>query len=291
MSLIETPAIETPARLAAIQDRYDVLLCDVWGVVHNGRALFPGVADALRGFRAKGGAVILLTNVPKPRAPIPGQLDRIGLPRDCYDVVVTSGDAIREELRARAPGPYFRIGPDDDNALWDGLDLQQTRRIEDAAFIAISGLNDPFNEHPDDYRATLSIAQARGLTMVCANPDRVVRVGARLMWCAGAVAEVYESIGGDVVMAGKPHAPIYRLAFEEAHALRPDVRRERVLCIGDGVITDVLGANAQGLDCLFIAAGIHGDGLMRDGALDAEKVAAALAEHAAHARYAMPALI
>lgn len=282
---------EMPATLAAISDRYDMLFCDVWGVVHNGRALFPGVADALTGFRAKGGAVILLTNVPKPRTPIPGQLDRLGLPRACYDGVVTSGDAIREELRARSPGPCYRIGPDDDNALWDGLELVQTKHIEDAAFVAISGLNDPFNEHPDAYRALLEQSKARGLSLICANPDRVVRVGARLMWCAGAVAEVYEQIGGEVIMAGKPHAPIYRLALDEARSLRPDLDRARVLCIGDGVTTDALGANAHGLDCLFIAAGIHGDGLLTNSQLDSAKVQSALAEHGAHARYAMPALI
>lgn len=284
-------SLEAPARLADIADRYDVLFCDIWGVLHNGRAPFPGVVDALVNFRARGGAVVLISNVPKPRDPIPGQLDRLSIPRAAYDRVVTSGDAIRAELRTRAPGPFLRIGPEDDDILWSGLGLEETRDPATAAFVAISGLDDPVTETPEDYASRLRIAADRDLEMLCANPDRVVRMGSRLFWCAGAVADVYAAMGGRVVMAGKPHAPIYRLALEETHALRGTVDASRILCIGDGVTTDVLGANTQGLDCLFIASGIHGEDLLTDGALDLEKVNAALATDGAHARYVMPALI
>lgn len=283
---------QTLPALAAIAEHYDALFCDIWGVVHNGRRLYPGVADALAAFRAQGGKVVLITNAPKPRDPIPGQLDRIGLPRNCWDGIVTSGDAIRAELVARAPGPMFKIGPHEDQDLWDGLDLDHAA-IDAARFIAISGLNDPLSETPDDYRAVLQAGLARDLDMLCANPDIVVRVGERLVWCAGAVAQIYEKLGGRVVMAGKPYAPIYRLARQELTRISGGGRIDdaRILCVGDGVGTDVRGAQNEGLDCLFIASGLHGEALMSDGALDPAKVAAALAEGGVSARYVMAGLL
>lgn len=277
--------------LAAVADRYDAVLCDLWGVVHNGRRAFPPAIAALRAFRQRGGFVLLISNVPKPRDPIPGQLDALQVPRDAWDAIVTSGDAIRAALADRAPGPMFRIGPDDDSPLWTGLGLKETRRIEEAAFVAISGLDDPIKETPQDYAPLLAQAKARDLALLCANPDIVVRVGERLIWCAGAVAAEYAKIDGPVVMAGKPHAPIYALAQAELRkALGTEPAKPRLLAIGDGVGTDVKGANAFGVDALFIASGMHGEALMRDGALDPDKVAAALAAEGAHARYVMPAL-
>ena len=273
----------------AIAAGYDAVFCDVWGVVHNGRRAYPAACAALQRLRAAGKSVILLTNVPKPRGPIPDQLDRAGVPRDAWDAIVTSGDAIRMELATRAPGPMFKIGPDDyDRALWEGLGLAQAP-LADARFFAISGLNRD-DETPEDYAETLRAAKARNLDLICANPEIVVQFGDRLIWCAGAIARDYEALGGRVIMAGKPHAPIYDLAFKELAALRGDVGRDRVLCIGDGVVTDVLGASAQKLDCVFVAAGIHGETLWTDGALDAAKVDAALAAEKAHAAYAMAAL-
>lgn len=271
-----------------VADQYDAVFCDVWGVIHNGRRLYPGAAEALTRFRAAGKNVILLTNIPAPRGPVPAQLDRLGFPRAAYDVIVTSGDAIRAELGARAPGPFYKIGPPRDASLWEGLGLKQAP-LADAAFVAISGLNDD-HEEPEVYAEVLAAARARDLAMLCANPDIVVRVGDDLMWCAGAVARDYAKLGGKVIMAGKPHAPIYDLAFRELEALRGATPRARVLCIGDGVITDVRGANDQGLDCLFIASGMHGEALMTNGALDAAKVDAALAEEGVRARYVAPAL-
>lgn len=273
-----------------IADRYDAVCCDVWGVIHNGRTLYPGVADALLRLKAAGKSVVLLTNVPKPRGPIPGQLDRLGLPRAAYDVVVTSGDAIRAELAARAPGPMYKIGPPRDASLWEGLGLAQSE-LGDARFVAISGLNDD-HETPDVYADVLAAAKARDLEMLCANPDIVVRVGETLIWCAGAVARDYAALGGRVVMAGKPYAPIYELAYREIAALRgAEMERARILCIGDGVGTDVLGANGQSLDCLFIASGMHGEALKTNGALDDAKVAQALEAEGARATYVMSALV
>ena len=273
-----------------IADRYDAVLCDVWGVVHNGRQAYPAACAALQRLRNAGKHVILITNVPKPRGPIPSQLDRAGVPRDAWDAIVTSGDAIREELATRAPGPMFKIGPDDyDRTLWEGLGLAQAP-LSDAAFFAISGLNRD-DETPKDYADILRQAKARDLDFICANPDIVVQHGNRMIWCAGAIARDYEAIGGKVIMAGKPFAPIYDLARKELRQIAGrDVEASRTLCIGDGVVTDIAGANAQGLDSLFIAAGIHGEALWTNGALDPAKVDAALAAENVRATYAMAAL-
>ena len=273
-----------------IADRYDAVLCDVWGVVHNGRQAYPAACAALQRLRNAGKHVILITNVPKPRGPIPSQLDRAGVPRDAWDAIVTSGDAIREELATRAPGPMFKIGPDDyDRTLWEGLGLAQAP-LSDAAFFAISGLNRD-DETPEDYADVLTQARARDLDFICANPDIVVQHGNRMIWCAGAIARDYEAIGGKVIMAGKPFPPIYDLARKELKQIAGrDVEASRILCIGDGVVTDIAGANAQGLDSLFIAAGIPGEALWTNGALDPVKVDAALAAENVHATYAMAAL-
>lgn len=271
--------------IEAIADRYDAVFCDVWGVIHNGRRIFPEAAEALRRLRDAAKKVILLTNVPKPRGPIPGQLDRLGFPRDAWDAIVTSGDATRAELAKRAPGPMFKIGPASDKSLWDGLDLELSP-LAAARFVVISGLNDD-RETPDAYAEILQEARGRDLELICANPDIVVRVGDRLIYCAGAIARDYQTLGGRVVLAGKPHKPIYDLALCELAALDATIERERILCVGDGVGTDVAGANAAGLDCLFIASGMHGEALWSNGALDEAKVANALAAEGAHATYVM----
>lgn len=284
----EAPAL--PACLDELRGDYDAVLCDLWGVVHNGQRVFERAAAALVRFRKSGGRVVLITNVPKPRAPIPRQLDRLGVPRAAWDAIVTSGDAIRAEFAARAPGPMHRIGPASDSLLWDGLGLELAS-LEEARFLGVTGLDDFDRETPADYVERLAHARARGLEMVCANPDVVVRLGERLYWCAGALARDYAALGGKVVMAGKPHAPIYALARRElANLLGRESDSKRVLAIGDGLATDVLGANRNGFDALFVAAGIHG-GALRDGAeLDRAKVAAALAAEGAVARYAMAEL-
>jgi HAD superfamily hydrolase (TIGR01459 family) len=276
--------------LDAIADRYDAVLCDVWGVLHNGRRAYPAACAALQRFRAAGKHVILITNVPKPRGPIPGQLDHAGVPRDAWDAIVTSGDAIRAELALRAPGPMYKIGPDDyDRTLWEGLGLV-TAPLNTAKFVAISGLNRD-DETPEDYADTLREARSHDLDLICANPDIIVQYGDRMIWCAGAIARDYEALGGKVIMAGKPFAPIYELAYRELEGVAgKQVDKSRILAIGDGVPTDLAGAQAQGLDCLFIASGMHGEALWTDGAIDAAKVDAALAQEGVRAAYAMSAL-
>jgi HAD superfamily hydrolase (TIGR01459 family) len=279
------------ASLDAAAADYDAVFCDVWGVVHNGRRAYAHACAALARFRARGGIVILVTNVPKPRGPIPAQFERLGVPRAAWDAIVTSGDAIRAELARRAPGPMYKIGPEGDGPLWEGLGIVQTRRIEDAAFLGVSGLDMEGREEPSDYADVLNAARARDLTLLCANPDIVVRVGDRLIWCAGALARDYTALGGHAVMAGKPHAPIYELARRELAMLAGrEIAPARILAIGDGVPTDVRGANLQGLDALFIASGMHGEALMTNGALDPAKAEAALAAEGAQARYVMAEL-
>ncbi len=282
--------MQTLERLDDILGGYDAILCDIWGVIHNGRAAYPAAHEALSRARAAGKIVLLISNVPKPRDPIPGQLDRYGVPRGAWDAIVTSGDAIRDELSRRAPGPMYKIGPAHDRELWDGLGLAYAE-LGAAAFIGISGLNDDRVETPDDYAQTLREARARELDMLCANPDIVVRVGDRLVWCAGAIAQAYERLGGRVIMAGKPYAPVYELAYRELAALAGrDIPRARMLAIGDGIGTDLKGADEQGIDCVFVASGMHGEALMTDGVLDAAKVEASLRAEGTRARFVMSAL-
>ena len=275
--------------LAEVADRYDVLLCDVWGVIHNGRERFPEACAALQRFAAERGPVILISNSPRPAAAVEGQLDELGVPRDAWTSFITSGDATRALLGERAPGPAWRIGPDRDNVLYEGLGLEFAGPTE-AAFIACSGpVNDDW-ETPEDYRAALTLAAERGLTMICANPDRVVHRGDKLIYCGGALADLYGQLGGEVIMAGKPYPAIYALCLREA-VLRSANGAPRALCIGDGVPTDVKGAVRQGLDCLFVAGGIHGlETAGAGGVMDPDAVGALLAAGDTHAAYAMMAL-
>ncbi|RZJ77375.1 MAG: TIGR01459 family HAD-type hydrolase, partial [Brevundimonas sp.] len=265
----------SPAGLSEIASDYDILLCDVWGVIHNGRESWPEACEALARFNREGGQVVLISNSPRPASDVIAQLDHLGVPRASWQAFVTSGDATRAELSKLAPGPVWIIGPERDNILYEGLGLTQATSAEDAAFLSVTGLLDDETETPEDYRERLRPAAARGLELICANPDRVVQRGDQLIYCGGAIADLYESLGGRVVMAGKPYAPIYDLALREAEVVRGGpIDRSRVLCIGDGVITDVLGANSQALDCLFIAQGIHGDAAKgEDGRIDPARAA------------------
>jgi HAD superfamily hydrolase (TIGR01459 family) len=273
--------------LADLARDYDVLLSDVWGVIHNGLESFPVACEALARWRAEVGPVVLISNAARPAAEVARQLDALGVPREAWSAFVTSGDATRPLLAARAPGPVWTIGWESDTPLYEGLGLAYAGPGE-AAFISVTGPTHDDVETPEDYRASLALAAARGLPMICANPDIVVQRGDRLIYCGGALAQLYEQLGGEAHMAGKPHPPIYQLALTEAErALGRPLDRKRVLCIGDGVVTDVRGANAQGLDALFIAAGIHGaQALGPDGRAVPEAVEALLAAEETHARYA-----
>ena len=270
---------------------YDVLLSDVWGVIHNGREAFRQPCETLAWWRSEVGPVVLISNSPRPAAEVALQLDDLGVPRSAWSAVVTSGDATRVLLAARAPGPAWTIGPERVGPLYAGLGLQFST-LEAARFIACSGPNDDEVETAEDYRSILTQAAGLGLEMVCANPDLVVQRGDRLITCGGALAALYETLGGRVVMAGKPHAPIYGLAVAEAtRLLGRNVERARILAIGDGPVTDVRGANAQNLDVLFIAGGILGDQLVDDqGAVDIAAAERILATDGLKAQYVMAQL-
>jgi HAD superfamily hydrolase (TIGR01459 family) len=263
--------------LARIAPLYDVLLCDIWGVIHDGLAWFPGPCAALTVWRRECGPVILISNSPRPAVEVAAQLDGIGVPRTAWSAIVTSGDATRVLLAARAPGPAYRIGPDRDDPLYAGLGLAFSD-LTDAVFIACTGPNDDETETPEDYRAILTLAAERGLDMICANPDLVVQRGDRLIYCGGALAALYETLGGRAILAGKPHDPIYAMALGQAErSFEAPLERRRILAIGDGLATDIGGAAAQGLDALFIATGIHGAAaLTAEGLLDEVALSAML---------------
>jgi len=262
------------AGLAEIAGRYDIILCDVWGVVHNGAVAFAPALDALARFRASGGAVALITNSPAPSRIVEAQLDSFGAPRAAYDAIVSSGDVTLSLLIERAGQSLFHIGAAAETFLFDevaallGAAPRQVA-IEQADFVLCTGFIDFWREKPEDYDARLKRIHARGLDFICANPDLVVEVDGALSYCAGAIAERYQRLGGKVIQAGKPFAPIYDRALARAAAARgAPVERSRVLAIGDSMRTDIGGADAQGFDSLLITSGIHRDELHR-GALNA----------------------
>ena len=250
------------AHFAPLADRYDVVLCDVWGVVHNGVAATTEACDTLTQFRRQGGVVILLTNAPRPgHVVIAKTLDPLAVPRAAYDGIVSSGDVTRTIMAAHAGQRVFHIGPPRDLPMFEGLDVHPGP-IESAEFVLCSGLFDDTQETPQDYQPLIAQMRERSLTMVCANPDVVVERGDHLVYCAGAIADLYAAAGGNVVYAGKPYRPIYEQAL--AHAERARGRSAdpaRVLAIGDSVRTDLQGAAAFGIDCLFVTAGIHAEEL------------------------------
>ncbi|MBQ1543590.1 TIGR01459 family HAD-type hydrolase [Caulobacter sp. CCUG 60055] len=281
-----------PSGLSELTARYDVLLSDVWGVIHNGRESFAEACRALARWRAEVGPVVLISNSPRPSSDVVAQLDHLGVPREAWSAFVTSGDATRTLLAARAPGPAWTIGPVRDAPLYEGLGLMFAD-AQDAAFISCTGPYDDEVETPEDYRERFEIAVGHRLPMICANPDRVVQRGNKLIYCGGALADLYAEMGGEVLMAGKPYGPIYDLCLVEAEALLGrSVERSRILCVGDGVPTDVKGANDQGLDVLFIASGIHGaEATGPDGRLDPARTEAVLAHGGARATLAMRDLV
>ena len=237
--------------LAEIADPYAAIFCDVWGVVHDGERKHAAAEAALWQARERGRHVVLLTNSPRPCDGVIAQLDGLGFARAAYDAVVTSGDATRD-LIAAAGGPVFHLGPERDLDLFQGLGVDRVGE-EKAVAVVASGLFDDETETPADYEALLSRLAARGLPMICANPDIVVHRGPRLIYCAGALAQEYAKRGGKVLFAGKPHRPIYEAAVRAAGL----AAGAPVLAIGDGLMTDILGAQGFGVDALLITAGIH----------------------------------
>jgi HAD superfamily hydrolase (TIGR01459 family) len=241
--------------LSEIAPNHDALICDVWGVVHDGSRHHPAAAEALYRFKDKHGPVVLLTNAPRVPAEVVAQCTSYGLPPDCYDAIVSSGGAARDELARRSAAGTLRlhyIGPDRDLPMIEGLDIRRTDIAEAEVALAI-GLRDDMVETVADYMDELAAMKAQGLIMLCANPDLVVHRGTRLFYCAGALAKAYEELGGAVIYYGKPHLPVYEAALKAAG------NPQRPLAVGDGLLTDIKGANAAGLEVLFIADGVHGE--------------------------------
>jgi HAD superfamily hydrolase (TIGR01459 family) len=237
----------------------DVVLSDIWGVVHNGLESFPEACEALHRYRSGGGTVILITNAPRPADSVQRQLRKLGVADEVYNAIVSSGDLTRHYVAGHPGGKVFWLGPERDNSIHRGLELTLSP-LEDADYIICTGLFDDETETPEDYRPMMLQARERKLPLICANPDIVVERGDRLIYCAGAIAELYRELGGDVIFYGKPHRPIYERAMElaSAHVSRA-IARERVLAIGDSVRTDLAGANGFGIDCLFVTRGIHSE--------------------------------
>jgi HAD superfamily hydrolase (TIGR01459 family) len=254
--------------LRPLADGYDLALCDVWGVLHNGIKAFDAASEALTRFRQWGGLVVLVSNAPRPGASVGTQLDGFGVPRSAYDAIVTSGDLTRLAIEERLDKVVHHIGPPRDMPIYEGLDIR-FGGIGDADYVVCSGFENDELETVEDYRARLEAMLRRDLRMVCANPDLVVERGNAIIPCAGAIALAYEEMGGDVYYAGKPHGPIYDRAIAIAAALKGrDIRKDRVLAIGDAIRTDIAGAAAYGIDSLLIARGIHAEELgMRRGPL------------------------
>jgi HAD superfamily hydrolase (TIGR01459 family) len=248
------------ASLSQIAGRYDAVFCDLWGCLHNGKTHFPAAVAALQAYRAGGGKVVLLTNAPRPKVSVVQQLDTMGVPRDAWDVVVTSGDATQYALFSGSYSRAFFIGAQKDEPFFtdfpDDLSPAPVTRVsvEEAEVVICTGLAHDMTETPDDYKLPLMRAKNAGLTMLCANPDIIVDYGDKRLYCAGALAQAYEAMGGKTMYFGKPHPPIYDLARRRLAAL--GLTDPQILCIGDGVATDVQGGVAEGLDTLFVTGGI-----------------------------------
>ena len=246
-------------KLRDLVDGVEVILSDIWGVVHNGLEAFPEACEALNTYRQRGGTVILITNAPRPADSVQRQLQKLGIADDIYDAIVSSGDLTRHFVAGHPGKKMFWVGPERDNSIYRGLD-PVIAPLEQADYIVCTGLFDDETESADDYRAMMLQARERKLPLICANPDIVVERGDRLIYCAGAIAELYRELGGEVIFYGKPHRPIYERAMELAAERRGHAAPlDRVLAIGDSVRTDLTGALGFGIDCLFLTRGIHSE--------------------------------
>ena len=262
---LSTEAIPVIDAIAPLGKGYAAWLVDIWGVMHNGVRAFPPAVEATRRYREQGGIVILLSNSPRPSEPLHRQLASLGVSEESYDATVSSGDLTRHELAKHAGARIFHLGPERDLPIFKDLDLTRVD-AKDAELVVCTGLFNDDTETPEDYEVLLRELAGRKLTMLCANPDHLVERGHNLVYCAGALAQIYEEDGGKVIYAGKPYAPIYELAEETIAGIAGrKVPRSEILAIGDGIRTDMAGAAEFGLDAVFVASGLHvgpgGEGL------------------------------
>lgn len=268
-----TSPLPSISGLADLAGRYDAVLSDVWGVVHNGVEAFPTAVDALSQFRAAGGKVVFITNAPRPSGPIIDMLDRLGVHRAAYDAIVSSGDATRTMIGKYRGRAIHHVGPPtEDDALYDGLDVRRTG-ADEAEVVVVTDL-DTDEDTPEMYRERARLWLSRKLPMICANPDRVVEHGDKIIYCGGALGDLYAAMGGMVLMAGKPYQPIYEEAFRLAEqAAGKPLDKSRVLAIGDSVRTDATGAAKFGVDLLFVTGSIHAAELDAFGKPDPQAIA------------------
>jgi len=250
-------------RFDEIAAGYEAAFVDLWGCLHNGYQPFDGAVRVLQNFRKRGGVVVLLTNSPRPRPSVIRQLEKIGVPASAYDDVAASGDASQFGLAAGDVGSrVYHLGPDRDLGFFQDLpaDILGDRVItrvplKDAEGIVCTGLFDDDTETPDDYREMFLYAKNKGLKLLCTNPDVTVDKGDHRIYCAGALAAAYTEIGGTSLYFGKPHPQIFDLARQRLNSIRP-VEDDRIICIGDGINTDIKGAIAEDIDSLFITGGL-----------------------------------
>lgn len=248
--------------LPDVSDQYDALFVDLWGCVHDGRKALPAAVAALQAYRKTGGKVVLVTNSPRPRGGVEKQLQQFGVPQDAWDSIATSGDSARSAMFRGAVGEkVWFIGHPGERKFFEPLTILkepveiETVPLAQAEGIVCTGPVDAMAD-PEVMRPEFEQAIARGLKLLCANPDIVVDRGEVREWCAGALAALYTEMGGESLYFGKPHAPIYDLARRRLAALKVDIPDNRILAIGDGILTDVKGAMDEGIDSLFITGGL-----------------------------------
>jgi HAD superfamily hydrolase (TIGR01459 family) len=269
---INKPSVKIIEHFADIISPYDFIICDIWGVLHNGISAFPEAHIALSQARAQNKTVILLSNAPRPSHDVIPQLTRLGVPREAYDAIVTSGDITQNLLRERVNQQVFLLGPERDLTIFDGLEMQPVA-LEKADFVLCTGLFNDETETPDDYDPLLQKMLNLGLDMLCANPDLVVERGTNLIYCAGALAERYIQMGGKATLIGKP----FEIAYEQTFAAFAELKghqanKLKTIAIGDAIRTDIRGADQFSIASLFIAGGIHAHELMSEQrVLDASK--------------------
>ena len=249
-----------------IADRYKAMFCDLWGCLHNGQESFHTALAALHDFRQKGGYVVLLTNAPRPQKPVTKFLKQLGIHENYYDFIITSGDTTQRGLQSGKFGhDIFHIGPAHDLCFFDfksGVNSSSKPinlvPISDASSIVCTGLFNDKTEEPSDYTEIISVGVKNNLPLLCANPDIQVDYGHKRLWCAGAIAAKYTEAGGQSIYFGKPHKPIYDTAIDKLQTFDPSIKKSEIICIGDGIFTDILGGISYGLDTLFVTGGLSG---------------------------------
>ncbi len=286
------PALANGSSFKSVSGPFDLVICDIWGVLHNGLSPFPAAHQALLSARNQGKTIILLSNAPRPNADVVRQLLAMGIPRDAYDGIVTSGDIARDQIATRSGQRVFLLGPERDMPIFDKLDVALSD-LDTADYVLCTGLFDDEVETPDDYIPLLTKMLERRLLMLCANPDLVVERGPKQIYCAGAIAERYAQMGGEMMLIGKPFGIAYEYACNACERLRGMLpEKKRIIAIGDAIRTDIRGANQFGIPSLFITSGIHAAELHGpDSYPDAPKIADFLRQQAYQPDFIAPALV